>query len=1378
MWRLENTAELDPADLPGRAHAPESQSTAPGRVGASDLVDPGLQVIDTTEATRQRWRAELAALGGPSPLLNFEDSPRTRIELSTTHPQGLARLIAGKTTRLSSLIRESFAWRTAQLAADAILQKSTELAESRGIDALRLGIVLAEWEVRVPAEDSSTGSGQAGETTRRFTAPVLLRPVRMRRLGDDFELKLSGAIELNPAFAAVLSHQFGIVLDPETFVALAGSDGGFTPNGVIDGLRQLTAHLGGFTITPRLVLTSFAEVAGSMVADAARLAHPVLDAIAGNPAAVATVREQWKETEAVPVDRRSPQTDDLLLDADEEQERAIAQVRAGNSLVVRTLPGTGGTQTIVNAVGALAADGKRVLVVGPRRAGLRAITARLEGIGLPGLAASPVTARRDTVQAITRAEKATKPDLADVDEALVRIRSVLRDYRDALTRADPALGVTVLDCVSELSRLSAAAPGATTTARLSRHSVERLADPAERRRVADICRAAGQYGEFKQAPGVSPWFGAQFASVAAATHAHALAVRLHDQGVPGLIEKGLALIDGTHMRPFQNVHELGAYIRLLLDLRDTLDKFLSSVFDRSLTDLIAATGPKAESGHLSPAERRRLVKLANEHLRPGVRVGDLHEALTRVQKQRVLWHRYVAEGATPRVPVGIAECQVALQAVEHDLAELDLPLGRTEDRRLSRIPIEELRATLAALATQSEALQNLQERSALMGELVDLGLEPLVADFATRGVAPEAMADELELAWWKSALAGMLEDDRALLGAATDVIDRLEADFRLVDEAHARGNAQALAWKLAEQWRIGLTDWREEAELLKRVLRGQHVTSTDLYRAAPHLTRALTPVWIASAYEMPAIDPTMPFDAVVLVDAGAMTVAEAALAIRRGRQVVAFGDPVTQAPSPFETRVVDRRGAGSVAPDETDQTVSALQALTGLLRTVTLTRSYRAGGEDLAELVNRRFYSGRIASAPWAGAYLGQGTLAVETIPGARGTLNEDASAAESPEDEVARVVELVAAHAGQRPTESLLVATPSRRHAGRVLAAIVAASQRSPALGAFLAQDAGEPFDVVVLDHSVPVSRDRVILSLGYARTQHGRVLSDFGPLSSPDGDRLLASALTAARRGCTIVTAIPPEDLDPERIAPGVLAFRDVLVDAAHPRTPEDRDGDGDPMVVDLAERLAARGITTRLGYRGELPLVASFGQRAAVVETDADLLAGSLRESLRMRPELLQRLGWRYVRVHAFELFQSPELVAERIAESLGVPVGVPAVPGPRRAEPVLATPSGPAPSAAQPESERVVGSQPVAESRAEPTPGPVAEPAPESVATSEPLAATEPIVVLEAAEPVEAAEAPESEPAALFSMNDSVEQAFIPRHELPTEPIPVDGFDTED
>ena len=56
---------------------------------------------------------------------------------------------------------------------------------------------------------------------------------------------------------------------------------------------------------------------------------------------------------------------------------------------------TGGTQTVVNAIGELVRAGKRVLVVSPRRSTTDGISHRLTRVGLPGLAVTPRLLRRN-----------------------------------------------------------------------------------------------------------------------------------------------------------------------------------------------------------------------------------------------------------------------------------------------------------------------------------------------------------------------------------------------------------------------------------------------------------------------------------------------------------------------------------------------------------------------------------------------------------------------------------------------------------------------------------------------------------------------------------------------------------------------------------------------------------------------------------------------------------------------------------------------------------------------------------------------------------------------------------------------------------------------
>jgi hypothetical protein len=819
-----------------------------------------------------------------------------------------------------------------------------------------------------------------------------------------------------------------------------------------------------------------------------------------------------------------------------------------------------------------------------------------------------------------------------------------------------------LDCVTELSRLALLPHAPSTTARLSRQTVEALA--TDRGRAAELMLSAARLGEFRYGPGDSPWYGAQFLSSDDAKAAHATARALWAEHVPTLIDHATRLIATTHMRPFTTIHELGVCLNLLVDLRDSLDQFQPEVFDRPITELITATAPKRDTPEMSAASRRRLRQLAKEYVRPGVHIGDMNAALMRVRDQRVLWQRFVAEGVPPQVPVGIADVLSLYRRVEHDLEALDAPLGSfTSDTALANQPLQSLIQTLAGLAAESDVLNNLQERSALMAELRRLDLGALTTDLASRHVPEHQVAAELELSWWRSALESLLANDRALLGADTTVLDRLEADFRLVDEAHAAGSAQLLAWQLAENWKIGLVDWPDEADALKALLRRDELSAYELQTSAPHLSRAVAPVWLASPYEVSEVSDALPFDTVILVDAGATTLAENAGAIRRGRQVVAFGDPVTQTPSTFHLAISEDNAAenllhGEFLRSDDDEALldamhesSALARLSTILPSFALTKSYRPGGEDLAELVNRRFYGNAIESLPWAGSFLGHPSLTLDYVEAGTGMPDTFTGAVESVDAEVNRVVDLVLDHAVNRTRESLMVVTASQLHAVRVQQAVLSAVATRPDAADFIIGDRSEPFTVATIDQAVAESRDRVIFSIGFGRTPHGRVLSNFGVLGEPGGERLLAVAMTRARRSMSIVSCFRPDDIDDSRMSHGAIALAEILseIDARHAQEP--LPDDGNPMLVDLARRLEAKGLTVSLGHRGKLGLVVANGGRCATVETDATLQGTSLRESLRLRPELLRRLGWHYARVHAFELFSDPDAVARKIMTMLG-------------------------------------------------------------------------------------------------------------------------------
>ncbi|MGY3128147.1 hypothetical protein ACVWW9_001646 [Agrococcus sp. UYP33] len=1187
----------------------------------------------------EAWAGALRRVGGRSPLTDFIDTTATRVELSTTHPGGLAQFITGRPTALSSLIRDDLALRAARGAAAAIASKGIELAAARSIDAVHLGIGM----VRFPHGD------------RDVYGPMLLRPLMIRRRGRDFELQLLGRPFVNPRIASILRGHHGVRLDERQLIELASGEGTFTPNAVLDAVRQAAAHVPGFSVEARLLASTFADVGEPMVTDLQQQPHDVLDAVRGDEQAAWRVREGRAGIDETPQDQRDPEVDRLVLDADGEQDAVIAEAAAGNSIVVEALPGTGLTQTIVNVVGALVGDDRRVLVVSPRRATLRDIADRFAATKLEALAVSEATLRRDLIAAIRRIEQSPRPETAEIDEAMLRLRKVLLDYRAALQRVDPELQVSVLDALKELSRLAMLPTPPSTRARLSERATRELA--TDRPRVAATMRKAAALGQFKYGPSDTPWYGASFSSSGDASAALADAQRLagpSSDGGPGdlaaLLAQAKRVIGDTKLRPAATLAELAIQVALLTDVLATLDVMTPSIYDRPLGELITATGPRREAVQaLGSMQRRRLRKLAEEYVRPGAHVPDLHDVLIAAQQQRRLWAKFAPDGSIPAVPSGLAALDTRLTDILERLARLDAALS--PEVPSTDLQLDDLEERVAGLAAPSDALQNIQERAELMASVERLGLDPLLADFANRHVADDQVEHELDLAWWQSALQAMLGKERALLRGNTEVLQRLEQDFALVDEAHVDASSARLAHQLAKQWRLAIDDHGDEAAAVKRLIKAGPVDADELQHVAPHLTRSLAPVWLASPYDLHRVPKRIPFDAVVIADAGAITIAEAAGAISRARQVIALGDSVTQTPSPFDVGISTlgiRPSEELATPDEL-HAESALSRLGQVLPTRRLTRSYRTGGADLVAAVNERFYEGRIEALPWAGAYLGHASLTSSIVHGAHGLPEQGAATVESPDAEVERVVQLVTQHARSRPQESLMVVTANEKHEVRLQQAVMASLGAGGPLTDFVVAEREEPFVIVDITHASALSRDRVIFSVGYGHTKHGRNV-EFGPLGEPGGERMLAVAMTRARKAMQIVTAFDAAELDPERLAHGAAQLREILLDIAGGEQPKSFHG-GDPLMIDLATRLRRRGLRADVSYDGQLPLVVANGGVCAAIEADHDDGERTLREALRLRPEVLRRFGWHTMRVHAFELFTDPEGVADRIAELVG-------------------------------------------------------------------------------------------------------------------------------
>ena len=412
------------------------------------------------------------------------------------------------------------------------------------------------------------------------------------------------------------------------------------------------------------------------------------------------------------------------------------------------------------------------------------------------------------------------------------------------------------------------------------------------------------------------------------------------------------------------------------------------------------------------------------------------------------------------------------------------------------------------------------------------------------------MRPEVEWVWWCSLADEIATRDPRVAAHDGRALSRTVADFAEADRAVVSENASRVLAAVADHVADVLADHPQQEALLRaEAARARRLAPLrDLVARAPELVTAVRPCWVMSPLVVASVlPPGQWFDVVVFDEASQIPPAEAVSAVSRARQVVVAGDSRQLPPTSFFTTVTD--GDGAVAADEaiTEGVESILDVLAAALPARRLRWHYRSLDERLIAFANAEVYEGSLVTFP------GTGTDPVvrHVLVEGHGVVAEGDAAVESTTAEVDRVVELVLEHARTRPQRSLGVIALGTTHAQRVddaLRRALAGLEDDPALTAFFDEDRPEAFFVKNLERVQGDERDDVLLTIGYGKTPHGRVLHRFGPLNTEGGERRLNVAVTRSRRSMTVVSSIAAGDLDPERLrARGAVMLRDFLAYAA---------------------------------------------------------------------------------------------------------------------------------------------------------------------------------------------------------------------------------------
>ena len=302
-----------------------------------------------------------------------------------------------------------------------INNQAKTMLQEQGYNILYLAVGFLEWK------DKS-------KPRQKNNAPLVLIPVSMERkkVGESFNLSWTGEdIQTNISLKAKLLEA-GIELPNFEFKRY-----GEVIDHYIASVRRAVSRMDGWEVNSNVALGFFSFTKFVMYNDLNPEAwaenvdltkNELIQAIF-NPAK--NDQEAFREED---IDSRLEyQNMYQVLDADSSQIAAIQDVKAGRNLVVEGPPGTGKSQTIVNLIAELLAEGKSVLFVSEKMAALDVVKDRLTAVGLGKFVLelhSHKTRRKKFLKELQKATNVRAQEPLNLDQTIRKLETLRRQLDD------------------------------------------------------------------------------------------------------------------------------------------------------------------------------------------------------------------------------------------------------------------------------------------------------------------------------------------------------------------------------------------------------------------------------------------------------------------------------------------------------------------------------------------------------------------------------------------------------------------------------------------------------------------------------------------------------------------------------------------------------------------------------------------------------------------------------------------------------------------------------------------------------------------------------------------------------------------------------------
>lgn len=539
-------------------------------------------------------------------------------------------------------------------------------------------------------------------------------------------------------------------------------------------------------------------------------------------------------------------------------------------------------------------------------------------------------------------------------------------------------------------------------------------------------------------------------------------------------------------------------------------------------------------------------------------------------------------------------------------------------------------------------------------------LSELVAQMESGELQPEELIGRCELAYVEGALRRALSASPELGAFDPIAHDRLVAEFQRLDMEVLQLARSEVARVHYDQVPRG-GDFGELGILRAEARKKRRQRSIRrLLSEAGRAVQLAKPVFMMSPISIARfLEPgDLQFDLLVIDEASQVRPVDALGAIGRCRRMVVVGDHRQLPPTDFFNRVM------AETEDESDDLMPAdVESILDLcvarnVPQLMLNWHYRSQHHSLIAVSNEQFYDGQLNVIPSPDRSSDSRGLQFRHV--ADGWFDRGKSRTNRVEARV--VAEAVVEHIRTCPDQSLGVGTFSVAQRDAIISELERLRRGSPELEPFFVADDDEPFFVKNLENIQGDERDVILISVGYARDQEGKLHMAFGPLSAKGGERRLNVLITRARQRCQVFCSFQPSELDLSRTsAVGTAALKRFLEFAASGASSSESAAAERPseFIQQVAKLIEQEGFEAvpAVGLTGCFVDIAVAAQDTpnhffVGIECDGQDYASArwCRDRDRTRQQVLERLGWDIERIWSAGWLRNHVSQVERLTNKL--------------------------------------------------------------------------------------------------------------------------------